>query len=212
MKYYYDENKKANCLDCHYPEIDEKAIEEIVKNSLARYIYINIYDEKNKLVTFWSYEVKHGGFHLNEDPKVVTAERIKNHTARIKRYIQKSYNDYVVNANVLTPEKVRRSLLNDFNLNFEFVASLSDAEALRIFNKGVDEYNAELYDQELEAESLYYSEDDKMLSVSEYAKKHGVDTSTVRHKISRGLLPATKIGKMWFIKESEPWTDNRCKK
>ena len=102
--------------------------------------------------------------------------------------------------------------MNDFNLNFEFVASLSDAEALRIFNKGVDEYNAELYDQELEAESLYYSEDDKMLSVSDYAKKHGVDTSTVRHKISRGLLPATKIGKMWFIKESEPWTDNRCKK
>lgn len=212
MKYYYDENKKANCLDCHYPEIDEKAIEEIVKNSLARYIYINIYDEKNELVTFWSYEVKHGGFHLNEDAKVVTAERIKNHTARLKRYIQKSYNDYVVNANVLTPEKVRRSLLNDFNLNFEFVASLSDAEALRIFNKGVDEYNAELYEQELEAESLYYSEDDKMLSVSEYAKKHGVDTSTVRHKISRGLLPAIKIGKMWLIKESEPWTDNRCKK
>lgn len=102
--------------------------------------------------------------------------------------------------------------MNDFNLNFEFVASLSDAEALRIFNKGVDEYNAELYEQELEAESLYYSEDDKMLSVSEYAKKHGVDTSTVRHKISRGLLPATKIGKMWLIKESEPWTDNRCKK
>lgn len=212
MKYYYDENKKANCLDCHYPEIDEKAIEEIVKNSLARYIYINIYDEKSELVTFWSYEVKHGGFHLNEDAKVVTAERIKNHTARLKRYIQKSYNDYVVNANVLTPEKVRRSLLNDFNLNFEFVASLSDAEALRIFNKGVDEYNAELYEQELEAESLYYSEDDKMLSVSEYAKKHGVDTSTVRHKISRGLLPAIKIGKMWLIKESEPWTDNRCKK
>lgn len=102
--------------------------------------------------------------------------------------------------------------MNDFNLNFEFVASLSDAEALRIFNKGVDEYNAELYEQELEAESLYYKEDDKMLTVSDYAKKHGVDTSTVRHKISRGLLPAIKIGKMWLIKESEPWTDNRCKK
>lgn len=50
------------------------------------------------------------------------------------------------------------------------------------------------------------------ISVTQYAKKHGVDTSTVRHKISRGLLPAIKIGKMWLIKESEPWTDNRCKK
>ena len=62
------------------------------------------------------------------------------------------------------------------------------------------------------SEFAFYGHRDKMLTVSDYAKKHGVDPSTVRHKISRGLLPAVKFGKMWFIKESEPWTDNRCKK
>ena len=61
------------------------------------------------------------------------------------------------------------------------------------------------------SEVAFYGHRDKMMTVSDYAKKHGVDTSTVRHKISRGLLPAIKIGKMWLIKESEPWFDNRRK-
>lgn len=58
----------------------------------------------------------------------------------------------------------------------------------------------------------FYGHRDKMMTVSDYARKHGVDPSTVRHKISRGLLPAVKLGKMWLIKESEPWTDQRRKK
>ncbi len=62
------------------------------------------------------------------------------------------------------------------------------------------------------SEVAFYGPRDKMLTVSDYAKKHGVDASTVRHKISRGLLPAVKIGKMWLIKESEPWIDQRRKK
>lgn len=61
------------------------------------------------------------------------------------------------------------------------------------------------------SEVAFYGHRDKMLSVSDYAKKHGVDASTVRHKISRGLLPAIKFGKMWFVKENEPWFDNRRK-
>lgn len=61
------------------------------------------------------------------------------------------------------------------------------------------------------SEVAFYGPRDKMLTVSDYAKKHGVDTSTVRHKISRGLLPAIKFGKMWFVKENEPWFDNRRK-
>lgn len=62
------------------------------------------------------------------------------------------------------------------------------------------------------SEIAFYGQRDKMMSVSDYARKHGVDPSTVRHKISRGLLPAVKIGKMWLVKESEPWTDQRRKK
>lgn len=62
------------------------------------------------------------------------------------------------------------------------------------------------------SEVAFYGHRDKMLTVSDYAKKHGVDPSTVRHKISRGLLPAIKIGKMWLVKESEPWADQRRKK
>lgn len=72
MTYYYDEKTKTNRLDCHYPIIDEKAIKEIVENSLARYIYIYIYNENNVIVNHWSYEVKHGGFHTYEDPEIET--------------------------------------------------------------------------------------------------------------------------------------------
>lgn len=79
MTYYYDEKTKTNRLDCHYPIIDEKAIKEIVENSLARYIYIYIYNENNVIVNHWSYEVKHGGFHTYEDPgKLKQKSGLKN--------------------------------------------------------------------------------------------------------------------------------------
>lgn len=76
------------------------------------------------------------------------------------------------------------------------------------FDEAVEACGADIVER---SEISFYGSRDKMMSVSDYAWKHGVDTSTVRHKISRGLLPAIKIGKMWLIKESEPWTDKRRK-
>jgi|GEM_PF-1045920 len=77
------------------------------------------------------------------------------------------------------------------------------------FDKAVEACGADIVER---SEIAFYGQRDKMMSVSDYARKHGVDPSTVRHKISRGLLPAVKFGKMWLIKESEPWTDQRRKK
>ena len=78
-----------------------------------------------------------------------------------------------------------------------------------VFSEAVEACGADIVER---SEIALYGHQDKMMSVSDYARKHGVDPSTVRHKISRGLFPAVKLGKMWLIKESEPWTDQRRKK
>lgn len=132
MTYYYDEKTKTNRLDCHYPIIDEKAIKEIVENSLASYIYIYIYNENNVIVNHWSYEVKHGGFHTYEDPEIETKKRIKKHVATLKRYIEESYAEYIVNAEKITQEKIRYELKNYFNLNPRTVDEMPDWKATAI--------------------------------------------------------------------------------
>lgn len=78
MSYYYDEKTKTNRLDCHYPIIDEEAIKEIVESSLARYIYIYIYNGNNVMVDHWSYEVKHGGFTHTKTRKPKQKSGLKN--------------------------------------------------------------------------------------------------------------------------------------
>ena len=50
-----------------------------------------------------------------------------------------------------------------------------------------------------------------LISLTEYAKRHNVDASTVRHKILAGNLPAQKIGTCWAVEESQPWNDLRYK-
>lgn len=47
------------------------------------------------------------------------------------------------------------------------------------------------------------------ITVSEYARENNLDTSTIRHKIARGLFPAIKVGNQWLIRKDEKWTDNR---
>lgn len=50
-----------------------------------------------------------------------------------------------------------------------------------------------------------------LISLTEYAKLHNVDTSSVRRKILRGNLPAQKIGRNWAIDKNQPYTDHRKK-
>lgn len=53
---------------------------------------------------------------------------------------------------------------------------------------------------------------DKLIGTAEYAKQHNVTPDRVRAKILAGNLPATKVGRDWILKESEPWIDLREKK
>lgn len=52
----------------------------------------------------------------------------------------------------------------------------------------------------------------KLISITEYAKKHGRNRYTVIQKIERGgFKTARKIGRMWVIDEDEPYIDGRVK-
>ena len=51
----------------------------------------------------------------------------------------------------------------------------------------------------------------ELISLAEYAKIHGVKQDTVRQKVLRGYLKATKIGRNWVIDKDEPYIDNRIK-
>lgn len=148
MTYYYDEKTKTNRLDCHYPVIDEKAIKELVENSLSNYVYIYIYNENNVIVNHWSYEVKHGGFHTYENLEIETKKRIKKHVATLKRYIEESYTEYIVNAEKITQEKIRYELKNHFNINPGTVDEMPDWKATAIWKQGPEKYQEYLEEEE----------------------------------------------------------------
>lgn len=51
---------------------------------------------------------------------------------------------------------------------------------------------------------------DDYISLAEYAKMHGKDSSTVRQKVLRGgFKTARKIGRNWMIDKNEPYIDER---
>lgn len=50
-----------------------------------------------------------------------------------------------------------------------------------------------------------------IITLAEYAKRRGLAHSTVRRKVLRGNLNATKSGKIWLIDEDEPYIDHRTK-
>lgn len=51
-----------------------------------------------------------------------------------------------------------------------------------------------------------------LLSVKEYAAKHGQDGGRVRLLIAQSRIPAEKIGAQWAIDEDTPWpADQRVK-
>jgi hypothetical protein len=52
----------------------------------------------------------------------------------------------------------------------------------------------------------------ELISLTEYAKIHGKEQSSVRQKAERGgFQTARKIGRNWVIDRDEPYTDNRKK-
>lgn len=50
-----------------------------------------------------------------------------------------------------------------------------------------------------------------LISLTEYAARHQVDSSVVRRKAIAGTLPAFKIGRNWCIDEDAPYIDLRVK-
>lgn len=49
-----------------------------------------------------------------------------------------------------------------------------------------------------------------LISLAEYAKKHGRDPATIRQRCLRGCFEtARKIGRNWVIDDAEPLIDNR---
>ena len=51
-----------------------------------------------------------------------------------------------------------------------------------------------------------------LISLAEYAKRHGKNPAVVRQKAARGgFSTARKIGRDWIIEENEPYIDHRIK-
>ena len=51
-----------------------------------------------------------------------------------------------------------------------------------------------------------------LISLIEYAEKHGKDPNNVRKKAANGRFKtARKIGRNWVIDSEEPWPDRRVK-
>lgn len=48
-----------------------------------------------------------------------------------------------------------------------------------------------------------------IISLAQWAKKHGMTDANARQKAARGQLPAYKISNMWVIEESTPNVDHR---
>lgn len=51
-----------------------------------------------------------------------------------------------------------------------------------------------------------------LIALTEYAARHGKDTSSARHMALRGSFQtARKIGRNWVIDDAEPWPDHRIR-
>lgn len=51
-----------------------------------------------------------------------------------------------------------------------------------------------------------------LIPLKDYATLHGVNTSTLRHRIRNGLLPeAVKMAGSWFVPRDLPFIDHRTK-
>lgn len=52
--------------------------------------------------------------------------------------------------------------------------------------------------------------DNNLIPIKEYAEMHGIDASTIRHRIKRGVMPgAVMLAGSWFVPRDLPLIDNR---
>ena len=51
-----------------------------------------------------------------------------------------------------------------------------------------------------------------LVSLAEYARRHGKTTATARQRAARGAFKTVqKIGRDWLIDDAEPWADGRIR-
>lgn len=145
--YYYNENTKCNSLDCQYPTINKKAIDELVHNSVAHHICINIYNANGIYLTHWTYEVSFGGVRSGEDYNKGKEARLQHHIKKIIDYIKEDYTTYC-EEKTITDDVMRRELINEWHFNYAFVQGLDTKELKRIYELGPVEYQEEIEEQE----------------------------------------------------------------
>ena len=52
--------------------------------------------------------------------------------------------------------------------------------------------------------------DNNLIPIKDYAERNGVDASTIRHRIMRGVMPgAVMMAGSWFVPRDLPLIDNR---
>lgn len=151
--YYYNENIKSNCLDCQYPNINKQAIKDLVQDSIARYVYIYIYDEKGNHRTHWTYEISFAGVRVGEDYQKSKEKCLKKHIKKICEYIEEDYKTYCESKEV-TVDMMKREMVNEWKFGLEFVNKLSSQEVKRIYELGPNGYRQEQEDIENEIYSL----------------------------------------------------------
>ena len=65
-------------------------------------------------------------------------------------------------------------------------------------------------DKQAIREAIEQDGDQELIPIKEYAAMHGVDASTIRHRIMRGVMPgAVMMAGSWFVPRDLPLTDNR---
>ncbi len=109
--------------------------------------------------------------------------------------------------------RITVEVLNFYASHNHFGFSESEVEAIKEASSIMaSEYEHEL-DQEAHSEVTIEMEEGREISLTEWARRNGIDPSTARHKaLKGGFKTARKVGRDWMINENEKKTDNRRRK
>lgn len=89
------------------------------------------------------------------------------------------------------------------SMSMDEIFKLMDFDATEQDECGDFKYDLDLF-------NMVYTEN--LISLAEYAEKHGITHDAVKKKCQRGgYMTARKIGRNWVIDEDEPYQDNRIK-
>ena len=65
-------------------------------------------------------------------------------------------------------------------------------------------------DKQAIREAIEQDSGQELIPIKDYAEMNGVDASTIRHRIMRGVMPgAVMLAGSWFVPRDMPLTDNR---